>query len=106
MAKRKTSTEVQPKKKATAKKIDEFDAMVIELDSICDISFNKRHSLFLDKRPFDVRLCSVDSSNILAYFFRAHATRDCEYLSQSSLMQELISTGTCPKVTSFIERYG
>ena len=106
MAKRKTSTEVQPKKKATAKKIDEFDAMVMELDSICGISFNKRHSLFLDKRPFDVRLCSVDSSNILAYFSRAHATRGCDYLSQSSLMQELISTGTCPKVTSFIERYG
>ncbi len=102
MAKRKTAA----KKKVAEPASDNFDDVVTELEEICDVSFNKRHSLFVDKRPFEARLCSVDSSNILAYFYRDHATRDCEYLSQSSLMPELISTAVCPKVQAFIERYG
>jgi len=106
MAKRTTSAKPQPKKQAATKKMDDFDMMVLELDSICDVSFNKRHSLFLDRKPFEMRLCSVDSTNILAYIFREHATRDYEYLSQSSLMQELVSTGSYPMVKTFIKRYG
>ena len=102
MAKRKSA----PKRNQEDPVTDDFADMVRELESICEVSFNKRHSLFVDKRPFEVRLCSVDSSNILAYFYRDHATRDCEYLSQSSLMQDLTSTVDCPKVTAFIERYG
>ena len=90
----------------TKEKPSEFDAMVQELESICDISFNKRHNLFVDKHPFEVRLCSVDSTNILAYFCQKHTSRGCEYLSQSSLMHDLIATSECPKVSTFIENYG
>jgi|21_taG_2_1085346.scaffolds.fasta_scaffold01151_4 hypothetical protein len=106
MAKRKTATAPRAKRKVVEEAPDHFDEMTVELESMCDVSFNKRYNLFLDKRPYEVRLCSVDASNILAYFFRSHATRDCEYLSQSSLMHDLVSTGDYPNVTAFIKRHG
>tara|TARA_Y100000310_G_scaffold279237_2_gene298225 strand:- start:625 stop:945 length:321 start_codon:yes stop_codon:yes gene_type:complete len=106
MVKQKAITTPRAKHKTKDQEPVEFDAMVEELELICDVSFNKRYNLFVDRHPFEVRLCSVDSTNILAYFTRDHTTRDCEYLSQSSLMQDLITTSECPKVTTFIKRYG
>ena len=106
MVKQKAVATPRIKRKKVDREPVEFDAMVEELELICDISFNKRYNLFVDRHPFEVRLCSVDSTNILAYFTRDHTTRDCEYLPQSSLMQDLIATSECPKVTTFIKRYG
>jgi len=106
MVKQKAVATPRAKSKKTDHEPVEFDAMVDELELICDVSFNKRYSLFVDRHPFEVRLCSVDSTNILAYFTRNHTTRDCEYLCQSSLMQDLIITSECPKVATFIKRYG